>query len=197
MSPVDPRRDGVIGSSGHNASEQKRDDGVAGSPAYRDELAALREALDAAQVARRRAERELSDVRRELMRVTARSEALLGEVAGLRGSTSWRVTAPLRWVRQASAAGRLRPMRVARGLFVRLARAVLARPRLLRAVKHVLSRFPRIRALLRGLATRAGLAGTATAHAHPRSAPRSNGSLSPKAAQVFNELISAMDKSTK
>lgn len=202
MSPVDPPWRGVIGSAGAGASGQEKDsDGIAGPPGHRDELAALREALEAAQAARRRAERELSDVRRELVRVTARNEALIGEVAGLRDSTSWRVTAPLRWVRQASAAGRLRPMRVARGVFVRLARAVVARPLMRQVVGHALSRFPGIRARLRGLATRAGLAGAldgaAIIPSHRPSPPRSNGSLSPKAAQVFNELISAMEKSTK
>lgn len=160
------------------------------------ETVALRHALKIADRERREASEALAKATKELNRAMARRDAARNELSAVYGSASWRLTAPLRRFRKASNEGRLRPGRIVRGLV----RRVFNRPFLRRFAKQAISRFPVAGQRLRRIAVRLGLAYDApTAAARPRSpSPHlSQGSLSPKAARVLDELVSAMSKATR
>lgn len=167
----------------------------------RNDIAALREALDAALAAKRRSERELAHARRELARAVARYDVSHEQLVAVYGSLSWRLTSPLRSIRGAAKDGRLRPRRVIRGVVVRSMRFVLRLAFVRRATSGLLGRFPRLRERLRPIAVRMGLVNPLTPaeaeRPHGPPAYLSHGALSPKAARVLDELILAMSNSGK
>ena len=161
----------------------------------RDDLATLRETLEVATTDRRRLEQKVAELRKELGRAVARRDAARHELASVYGSASWRVTAPLRRLRKASNEGRLRPRRVARAMVVRMARLLLRLPGMRQLARIGVSRFPRLFDRLKAMVT--GRPATESIRARSVSAHLSHGSLSPKAARVLDELISAMGEGTK
>jgi FkbM family methyltransferase len=96
------------------------------------------------------------------------ADGLSKEVQALRGSRSWRMTAPLRnmvmlaqrlrhWPARLALALKTRLRALAKAAVVRSLRTVLVRPRARAHLARMLERQPRLKQALRGLAGRAGL----------------------------------------
>jgi SAM-dependent methyltransferase len=130
-----------------------------------------------------------------LGQLEARGVQLEQRIYDLLNSSSWRITAPLRWCaatgrRLAGALRQGRPKaavrRRAKGALLAAMRAVLRRPRLARGVRGVLARFPALQARLYGLAYQP----TAAAMAAP--VPESERQLSPRALHAYQQLQQAL-----
>lgn len=145
-----------------------------------------------------RAAAQLAAHGEQLARMAAREGQLEQRIADLLGSSSWRLTAPLRWLaaplqrgRAAARQGRLRQAlrRRAGAALMAAVRAVLRAPRLKRAARAVLAHFPHWRARLQTLAYRA----TAPAPAPSAAAADDAAALSPRARHALQQLQRALD----
>lgn len=163
-------------------ARQMAEIGAAHSALARQEeaLAALR--ADSARLEQRLAQNE------------AYAAAMSQRVVDLLDSTSWRVTAPLRWLmagpRRLQAArreGRLRSgvKRRLKGAVLGLARAVLRRPRIKRLARAVLQHLPGLQARMQGMLYQAA------AEAARGTAAEVHGALSPRATRAYHELKQA------
>ncbi|WBS02060.1 class I SAM-dependent methyltransferase [Pseudoduganella sp. SL102] len=134
----------------------------------------------------------------ELERRTAEAEQRAGaaeqRIVALVSSSSWRVTAPLRWTsgqviraRSAVREGRLVPGLKRRALpFVIAAiRGVLQRPRVKHAARRVLRHFPSLQARLYGILSRSN---TVAAQQDAPLMPQQPGALSPRAQRIYEQL---------
>jgi O-antigen chain-terminating methyltransferase len=122
-------------------------------------------------------------------------------VQSLTRSTSWRITAPLRWT--------IHSVRVAPGAFVRGLknaprrvlgvglRYVLARPALLQALNSSVKRSPRLHMALKSVAHNHGMIADATLVSTPEldaSVPQHLDGLSVEARQIYQDLQKAIDQ---
>ena len=135
-------------------------------------------------------------VEARLAHLEARGVELEQRIVDLLSSTSWRVTAPLRWVSGTAQRGAraLRQRRVGGGLRRRaggavraLMGAVLRRPGLARAARALLARWPALQARLYRMARAAPQA------APPPGPPPSEQYLSPRALQAYQQLQRAVE----
>lgn len=117
-------------------------------------------------------------------------------IADLLASSSWRVTAPLRWASEQAMRARaaVREGRVLDGLkrralplLLAAVRAALRRPRLKRVLRAVLRRFPALQARLYGALARG------TVQAAAEVPPQQYGELSPRALRMYQQLKREMD----
>lgn len=169
------------------------DAGNAEVTARHDRLEALAREAEArsqqAEVRSQQAELRSQQAEQNAVRQHQQIEALLN-------SSSWRITAPLRAlaggayrVRSAARDGRLGSgvKRRLKGPLLDLMRAVLRRPRLKRAARTVLARFPALQARLYGMLQHASHVPAPAASAPPP-APASVMDLSPRALRIYHEL---------
>ncbi|GGY54937.1 class I SAM-dependent methyltransferase [Pseudoduganella albidiflava] len=134
------------------------------------------------------------ELERRMAEAEQRAGAAEQRIVALLSSSSWRVTAPLRWTsgqviraRSAVREGRLVPGLKRRALpFVIAAiRGVLQRPRVKHAARRVLRHFPSLQARLYGILSRSN---TVAAQQDAPLMPQQPGALSPRAQRIYEQL---------
>ncbi len=159
-----------------------------------EESSALRATIARLETENRKQGATLASVRRDAISARSERDAAKSEMASVYQSTSWRITAPLRASRRLMV-GSGGPRRLVRAQIIKGMQFSLSRPSIKGPVMRVLRRFPKLLVWLQRIAVRAGLASHMGAFESVRgrlSAHLSNGSLSPKASKVLDELLSAI-----
>lgn len=160
----------------------------------------LAESLQALHAALPGIQWQMAHQAERLAALDARGAELEQRIVAMLGSTSWRVTAPLRWIsgtaRKTLAAlreGRLpgAVRRRARSGLLALVRAILRRPRLKRAARSLLAPFPALQARLQRAAYQSAMQAQA---AQPAAlpVPEDVQHLSPRAQQAYQQLQQAL-----
>lgn len=119
----------------------------------------------------------------------AHAAAMHQQVLDMQNSNSWKLTAPYRRAGHLLIRARQRTRQGLRGPLLHLLRAVLRQPRLRGAALRVMAHFPGLKARLRGLVYQTVSTG---ASLPPEPLP-SSGDLSPRAAQVYQELKKTLE----
>lgn len=164
----------------------------------RSELQDLRDRLARLQKAKRDADAELATHARAAQSWRANAQALRVELDAVYASSSWRVTAPLRGLRQGLSVQGARRAVVApiRRMIVRLMKFALGRPTIKRSVMRMLATNPALLNRVQRFAVRAGLASSMGAFEASRGRPLpthiANGVLSIKASRVLYDLERVM-----
>jgi O-antigen chain-terminating methyltransferase len=119
----------------------------------------------------------------------AHAAAMHQQVQAMQNSNSWKLTAPYRRAGQLVIRSRQRAKQALRGPLLQLIRSVLRQPRLRGAALRVMGRFPGLKARLRGLLYQT----VSTSTSLPPETLPSGGDLSPRAAQVYQELKKTLE----
>ncbi len=149
-------------------------------PSPQEGLSSLADALALAKNAQIRAAAAEMDTRQ-----------IMAQLHAVHASTSWRMTAPLRWTKSAMRSlkpGGLKP--AIKTLLQHAALYIGQRPRLKRVVLHVLNRIPTLKARL----VRVAMGVTATPHTPPQAYSADVRSLPPRARKIYTDLKSALAK---
>lgn len=203
-------RDGLAGLSGHVATALSRIEhldqrGVDLAQRQLEQHAQLNTQLDALRALQAEQDARSAALDARIAAAEAHAAAMSQKVVDLLSSTSWQVTAPLRWaggialrLRTAQrngtlgAAVRRRVVASVKPAVLALGRAVLRNPRAKRHARGVLARFPGLQARLREMLYRAPIAPTGAGAPPPQGQLPDD--LSPRARRLYTALKQAQDQ---
>jgi O-antigen chain-terminating methyltransferase len=150
-------------------------------------LAEVHQRIDHANQATQEALAHAAAMHQQVLATQQQVLAAQQQVADLLNSNSWKLTAPYRLAGRWVLRGRQRGKHWLRGPLLQLMRAVLRQPLLRVPARSVMARFPGLKARLRGMLYQP------SGSSLPAETLPSDGDLSPRAAQAYQELKQTLE----